>query len=117
MSEEFRDGMNRRDVLRRGAMVGGALVWTAPAVQSLAGPALAAQGSVAPELCGFVLILDPDNGPAGCVRISATTVACCDELNKANAIADPADRFAAMLAALGGQECAGVGTISNCPTD
>lgn len=34
-------GLSRRDVLRRGAVVGGALVWTTPLVQSLAGPAFA----------------------------------------------------------------------------
>lgn len=36
------DGLSRRDVLRRGAMFGGALVWTVPAVQTIAGPAFAA---------------------------------------------------------------------------
>jgi hypothetical protein len=35
-------GPNRRDVLRRGAILGGALVWTTPIVQTLAGPAFAA---------------------------------------------------------------------------
>ncbi len=35
-------GLNRRDVLRRGAILGGALVWTVPAVQTLSGPAFAA---------------------------------------------------------------------------
>ena len=34
-------GVSRRDMLRKSAIVGGALVWTAPAVQSLAGPAFA----------------------------------------------------------------------------
>lgn len=42
MSEEINEGLGRRDVLKRGAMVGGALVWTVPAVQTLAGPAFAA---------------------------------------------------------------------------
>lgn len=35
-------GLDRRSVLKRGAILGGALVWTAPAVQTLAGPAFAA---------------------------------------------------------------------------
>lgn len=35
-------GLDRRTVLRRGAILGGALVWTVPAVQTLAGPAFAA---------------------------------------------------------------------------
>lgn len=37
-----RPGLNRRDVLRRGAILGGAMVWTVPAVQTLSGPAFAA---------------------------------------------------------------------------
>src|SRR4051812_1710814 len=66
MSEVPSDGMNRRDVLKRGAMVGGALVWTAPVVQSLAGPAMAsAVGSQAPELCGFNLTITTDTGSTG----------------------------------------------------
>ena len=40
-------GISRRDVLRRGAIVGG-VVWSVPIVQSLASPAFAA-GSEAPE--------------------------------------------------------------------
>lgn len=40
--EEQAGGLNRRSVLKRGAIVGGAMVWTVPAVQSLAGPAFAA---------------------------------------------------------------------------
>jgi hypothetical protein len=35
-------GLSRRDMLRRSALVGGALVWTVPAVQTLASPAFAA---------------------------------------------------------------------------
>jgi hypothetical protein len=34
-------GMSRRDLLRRGAVVGGALLWVAPAIQSLTPPAYA----------------------------------------------------------------------------
>lgn len=35
------DGVSRRSALKRGAIVGGALVWTTPVVQSLARPAFA----------------------------------------------------------------------------
>jgi hypothetical protein len=38
-------GLSRRTLLRRSAVVGGALVWAAPAVQTLAKPAFAAGGS------------------------------------------------------------------------
>lgn len=37
-----REGLDRRAVLRRGAILGGAMVWTVPAVQTIAGPAFAA---------------------------------------------------------------------------
>jgi hypothetical protein len=39
--EPNRSGLTRRDVIRRGAVIGG-VVWAAPAVQSLASPAFAA---------------------------------------------------------------------------
>jgi hypothetical protein len=35
-------GISRRDLLRRGALVGGTLLWAAPVIQSLAAPAYAA---------------------------------------------------------------------------
>ncbi|MCW2608388.1 MAG: hypothetical protein JWO60_3081 [Frankiales bacterium] len=35
------NGLSRRTALKRGAVIGGALVWTAPVVQTLAGPAFA----------------------------------------------------------------------------
>jgi hypothetical protein len=42
-------GMSRRDLLRRGAVVGGTLLWVAPAIQSLGPKALAQQ--VASNTC------------------------------------------------------------------
>lgn len=39
------DGLGRRQLLKRGALMGGALVWATPVVQTLSGPALAATGS------------------------------------------------------------------------
>ena len=44
-------GLDRRSVLKRGAVLGGAMVWTVPAVQTIAGPAFAA-GS--PPCCAKV---------------------------------------------------------------
>jgi hypothetical protein len=38
-------GLSRRTLLKRSAIVGGTLVWAAPAVQTLAKPAFAATGS------------------------------------------------------------------------
>ena len=39
-------GMDRRTMLKRGAVVGGALVWATPVVQSIASPAFAATSPV-----------------------------------------------------------------------
>lgn len=40
-SDETPAGIDRRTMLKRGAIVGGALVWTTPVVQSIASPAFA----------------------------------------------------------------------------
>jgi hypothetical protein len=42
-------GLTRRDLLRRGAIVGGTLVWVAPAIQSVGSKALAQE--VSPTRC------------------------------------------------------------------
>ena len=44
-------GMTRRDMLRRGAIVGGTLLWVAPAIQSMAPKAFAVEGSVGSKGC------------------------------------------------------------------
>jgi hypothetical protein len=44
-------GMSRRDLLRRGAVVGGALLWVAPAIQSLTPPAYANNFSTQSTTC------------------------------------------------------------------
>jgi hypothetical protein len=46
-------GMSRRDLLRRGAIVGGTLLWAAPAVQSITQPAFAGEqiGTVRHACC------------------------------------------------------------------
>jgi hypothetical protein len=44
-------GMSRRDLLRRGAVVGGALLWVAPAIQSLTPPAYASGSEQATTCC------------------------------------------------------------------
>jgi hypothetical protein len=48
-SEERRTRLTRRDVLRRGALVGGGLLWAAPVIQSIRTPAYA--GSPDYEAC------------------------------------------------------------------
>ena len=45
------EGLDRRTMLKRSAIVGGALVWTTPVVQSLAGPAFAQEVSPVTQGC------------------------------------------------------------------
>lgn len=51
MEHDETPGMDRRDLLKRGAVVGGALVWTAPLVQTIASPAFAATSPGGQEVC------------------------------------------------------------------
>lgn len=44
-------GMSRRDLIRRGAIVGGTLLWVAPAIQSMAPKAFAVEGDVGSKGC------------------------------------------------------------------
>ena len=44
-------GLTRRDLLRRGAVVGGTLLWVAPVIQSITPPAFAQQTSPALVSC------------------------------------------------------------------
>jgi hypothetical protein len=74
-------GMTRRDLMRRGAVVGGTLLWVAPAIQSISSKAYAqTTGSGLCEVC-LATTVDPDGpGPlppvAGHVPMGATA-ACC----------------------------------------
>lgn len=70
-------GLTRRDVLRRGGVVGGALLWTAPVVQAIRVPsALAATtGSPPPptDVCGVTLARNgPFCGRATRIRVNYT---------------------------------------------
>ncbi|CAN5796222.1 hypothetical protein BH20ACT7_BH20ACT7_20380 [soil metagenome] len=84
-------GLSRRDLLRRGAIVGGTLVWAAPAVQTLARPAFAQEygGSPACEPC-----LETSSG-GQCVqtRYMSESPDCCDCLDEQQA--NGADAFTA----------------------
>ncbi len=62
-------GLDRRTVIRRGAILGGALVWTAPAVQTIAGPAFAAGSPCTPiAILGIDRNGDGDfNDPGECI--------------------------------------------------
>ncbi len=69
---EQSSGIDRRSVLRRGAILGGALAWTVPAVQTIAGPAFAAG---TPCLGSFIY----NDGKGHCFRVTYhQTKTCCD---------------------------------------
>lgn len=53
-------GMTRRDMLRRGAIVGGTLLWVAPAIQSMTPKALAARQGPSPGTCSACYCWTPD---------------------------------------------------------
>jgi hypothetical protein len=77
-------GLDRRTVIRRGAILGGALVWTAPAVQTIAGPAFAAGTPCVP---GITVFIDTDaNG-----RYDAGTDECIGTATFTNGSAQGAD--------------------------
>ena len=81
MNEEIDEtpGFSRRDMLRKTAIVGGALVWTAPAVQSLAGPAFAQVAPGSPrgqETCVYYAVSLTITGSTGgftCADIAGKT--------------------------------------------
>lgn len=114
MSEETSEDLGRRDVLKRGALLGGAVVWTTPVVQSLAGPAFAASSPVG-EDCEFDLII-VKNGVEVCEHVAANTPECCAAIDKANAEDDPTLRFLAQVTALATvcSPLTGGSTISAC---
>jgi hypothetical protein len=66
-------GMSRRDLIRRGAIVGGTLLWVAPAIQSFAPKAFAVEGDVGSKGCAACYCWDgvqgaihhPETGEAG----------------------------------------------------
>jgi hypothetical protein len=61
-------GISRRELLRKGAIVGGSLLWVTPVVQSLTPPAYAGQ---TPRLCSCCCCNNPIPVPGG--EIQCTT--------------------------------------------
>ena len=81
MDEEPRNAesgrLSRRDLIRRGAIVGGSLLWVAPAIQSLT-PAANAQTVGSPTFgcceCRSVGIAGSENCSSGVSGLECTTV-------------------------------------------
>ena len=100
-------GLDRRSVLRRGAVLGGALVWTAPAVQTIAGPAFASGSPrCTAEVEASYTYYEGRVKKTGCVvyRFGDTTE-CCDCIEKLSALPLPV----AILACAFGGKCTMVG--------
>lgn len=69
-------GMTRRDLLRRGAIVGGTLLWVAPAIQSLPGVANAQTQRESPITCGCCACSEPIIGNLPCATDHASFAEC-----------------------------------------
>jgi hypothetical protein len=88
-------GISRRTLLRRGAIVGGTLVWAAPAVQSFSRTALAqANGTPVCQII-ILVVLVHDDGTISCfLETYIADESCCD------CIEDEFDRGATLVQAL-----------------
>lgn len=75
-------GFDRRTLLKRGAVVGGALVWATPVVQSLSGTAMASvgPGSLPGGSCSVNLDLHI-NGAGESGTFTSNDSSCCSQLN------------------------------------
>lgn len=94
-------GISRRDLIRRGAIVGGTLVWAAPVVQSIAPRALAQTGGTPACELDVVIVI----GPGLCFKVGVCTAdqACCTCL--LTGLGSPCD-----------DECAAQDCVSTPPT-
>ena len=98
-------GLSRRQLLKRGAVVGGTLMWATPVIQSLAAPAFGQVGSPACAAC-LSTTFDPDGpGPQPPVEqhiVFTPTAQCC-----ACIAANGGGVFAVVICAVSG-DCAGI---------
>jgi hypothetical protein len=124
MDEEANEGLGRRDLLKRGAMVGGAVLWTTPIVQSLASPAFA----VATEAgggCRYVFTGPTAGGGTVCGTFTSNDPASCRRFNEIycengqNALAAffayALERPTQAATEVDVQTCSGPGNVPACP--
>ena len=71
-------GLSRRQLLKRGAVVGGTLMWAAPTIQSLASPAFAQQGR-SPGVCAACYCWNGDINNPGPPSPSGEVDSCSDD--------------------------------------
>ena len=84
IDDETNDGVSRRSMIKRGAMLGGALVWATPVVQSIALPAHATGGEGSPA-CTFYLVRKNRSGAVIHAYKCRGTAECCDCLGRMTA--------------------------------
>jgi hypothetical protein len=61
-------GISRRELIRRGAIVGGTLLWATPVIQSLSPPAFAAPPGGTPAACSCCCCVKPIPVPGGTIH-------------------------------------------------
>jgi hypothetical protein len=61
-------GISRRELIRRGAIVGGTLLWATPVIQSLTPPAFAAPPGGTPAACSCCCCNKPIPVPGGTIH-------------------------------------------------
>ncbi len=111
MDQETPGGITRRDMLKRSAVVGGTLVWAAPAVQTFARPAFAQQAS--PECAIVVMTFSPGPPPRCEITTYAESEDCCDCVSAA--IAGGANAFLAALICFNAGRCVFTNIITSVP--
>jgi hypothetical protein len=112
-------GMTRRDLMRRGAVVGGTLIWVAPAIQSIGAKAYAqTTGSPLCDACLAVTIVRP-NGSSVTRHLhitpSADCCACIDAFDPGGE--DPLGAIVSCVASQGCSPSGGGGLVHQGPCD
>jgi hypothetical protein len=103
-------GMTRRDLMRRGAVVGGTLLWVAPAIQSIGSKAYAQVGS--PPCAACVEATPIPGGTTLSITLTPSELCCtCIDENSDQ----PFGAVAAVVACFLAGDCTGVGQIQAFP--
>lgn len=110
MEEATRGGLNRRDVLKRSAVVGGTLLWSAPVVQTFARPAFAQD--VSPE--STIVVLTAVGAPPVCRITTYSEPEDCSTCVSAE-IAGGVDAFTAALRCFTAQRCLFTTPVASVP--
>lgn len=91
-------GISRRDLLRRGAVVGGTVLWATPVIQSLGSKAFAGAQPASPDVHGCCFCYDGSGGPETATRSFCTA----DHFDGANASEENCKAFCGSSSRTGG---------------